>query len=87
MPIVQVHARKPGVGSAIEKFQGDVSAYIPQHAVVAHSECILGTVAAGIPPIDGSHGAGIRSNQSWKRKDAMAIVAAARCKGRKNGMA
>src|ERR1035437_4755294 len=73
--------------SAIEEFQGDVSTHVPEHTVVAHSETILVIVAAGIPAIDGRHGAGIRSNQIRKRKDAMAIVATACCKGRNYGMA
>src|SRR5208282_5881628 len=73
--------------SVIEKFKGDVCAYIPQQAVVAHSERILVIVAAGILAINGRHGAGIRSNQIRKRKDAMAIIAAACNKGRNHGMA
>jgi hypothetical protein len=46
------------VWSAIEEFKGDVSTHISQQAVVAHSETILGAVAAGIPAINGSHSAG-----------------------------
>jgi hypothetical protein len=46
------------VGAAIRELQDDVPAHISQQFVVAHSETILGIVAAGIPPIDGSHGAG-----------------------------
>src|SRR5271155_4603303 len=72
--------------SAVEKFKGDVCPHIPQQAVVAHSEGILVIVAAGIPAINGRHGTGIGGNQIGKRKDAMAIDAAVRCKGRNHGM-
>ena len=61
---------------AVQKFQGKVSAYIPQQAVVAHAEAIHGVVSPWIPTIYGSHGAGIGSDQRRERKDAMAIVAA-----------
>jgi hypothetical protein len=42
-----MHARKPWVWPTIEEFKGDVSTYIPQQAVAAYSETILGVVAAG----------------------------------------
>src|ERR1019366_8205251 len=41
-----MHARKPWVWPTIEEFKGDVSTYIPQQAVAAYSETILGVVAA-----------------------------------------
>src|ERR1035437_5905187 len=73
--------------SAIEEFQGDVSTHVPEHTVVAHSETILVIVAAGMRAIAGSQVAGIRRNQTRKRKDAVAIVPTACCKGRNYGMA
>src|ERR1035438_2059155 len=81
-----MHARKPWVWPTIEEFKGDVFTYIPQQAVVAYSETILGVVTAGIPSIDGSHGTGIRSEQRREREDAVAIFAAACCQGRNHGM-
>jgi hypothetical protein len=71
-----MYSRQQGVRSAVEKFQADVPAHISQKAVVAHAEAILGVIAAGIPCINGSHGAGIGGDERGKREDAMAIVAA-----------
>src|ERR1022692_3023545 len=77
---------KQGMGSAVNKFKSDVPAHISQHGVVTHPQCVLAVVAVGIPRIDGSHGAGIRSDERRKRKYTMAILAAAGCKGRGHGM-
>src|SRR5580658_7123545 len=85
--IVQMHARKQGVRSAIKKFQGDVSAHVSQHVVVADAECILGSEAVRVPAIDRGHRARIGRNKRRNREDAMAILAAARCQGRKHGVA
>src|ERR1035438_8757425 len=46
-----MHARKPWVWPTIEEFKGDVSTYVPQQAVAAYSETILGVVAAGMEPL------------------------------------
>src|ERR1700733_6423883 len=81
----EVHTRKKGVRS-IEKFHADVSADIAQHRVVAHPERILTVVAAGIPGIDSSHRAGIRSDERRERKDTVAIVPPARRQGRNHRM-
>src|SRR5450755_2688983 len=60
----------------VEKFHGYVAANEAQHAVVPHAERILGAVSIWIPPIDGSHGAGIGRSECRERKDAIAIVTA-----------
>src|SRR5712691_3964629 len=63
--------------TAIEEFNGDVSACRCEQIIVAHTKPIAGVVAAGIPRIYGGHSAGVRGDQSRKGKDAMSIVAAA----------
>src|SRR6202167_620241 len=68
---------KQRVGSAIEELEGDVSGRIYQKSVVTHPERIPGVVAAGIPRIDGGHGAGIRRDQRREREDTVAVLAAA----------
>src|ERR1700686_4771444 len=73
--------------SAIEEFQGDVSANRPQQGVVAHAQRIRGFVAAWIPRIHSSHGASIWSDQSRDRKHAMALFAAACCESGNHGVA
>src|SRR5580693_3127243 len=86
MPIVEMHSRKQGVGPAIEELKAEICTRIPQKAVVAHPERVLGIVTAWIPPIDRSHGSGIRSDEIRKRKDAMAVLAAAGREGRDHGV-
>src|SRR5580704_18755288 len=86
MPIVHMHSRKQGVGPAIEELKADICTRIPQKAVVAHPERVLGIVTAWIPPIDRSHGSGVRSNEIRKRKHAMAVLATACCESRDNGV-
>src|SRR3984957_9872701 len=63
--------------SAIEELQEDVSAHRSQQGVVAHSQPVRGFVAAWILRIHGGHDARIWSDQSWDRKHAMAVCAAA----------
>src|ERR1700685_1457807 len=86
MRTVEVHARKQGVGTAIEKFQSNIPPHVSQHGVITHSESILVIVAVGIPRVDGCHRAGIRGDERWKRKDAMAVLTLACRKGRDHGM-
>ena len=87
MSVIEVHARKQGVGTAVEELQGDVSAHISQQGVVAHSERILTIVAAGIPRVDSSQRTGIRSDECRDRKDTVSIFAAACGQSRNQGMA
>lgn len=87
VPIVKVHARKQGVRSPVKELQGNIAAHVPQQAVIAHSECIFGVVAVGVPSIDRSHSAGIWRDESGKRKDAMAIIATPCCERRNHSVA
>src|SRR5580700_12191645 len=82
MRTVEVHSRKPGVRTAKQKLQSDIPAHVSQHGVITHSESILVVVPVGIPRVDSSHRAGVRGYERRKRKDMMAIVAAACRKGR-----
>ena len=87
MPIVQMHASEQGVGSAVEELQADVPGYVSHHGVAAHPERIPGAVAAGVPAVDGRHGACIRRDKRRKREDAVAVFAAACCQGRNHSVA
>jgi hypothetical protein len=78
---------KQRVGSAVDEFQGDISAHIYEESVVAHPECIFGAISVGIPRVNGSHGAGIRRDQRREREDAVAVLAAACCQSRDHSMA
>src|ERR1035437_10912811 len=85
--IVQIHAGKQGVGSAIEKLHGNVSAGIEQQAVIAHPKGILRAEAVRVPSIDRSHRSRIGRHQRGEREDAVAVIAAARRQGGEQGMA
>src|ERR1035437_8148131 len=85
--IVQMHAGKQGVGSAIEKLHGNVSAGIEQQAVIAHPKGILCAEAVWVPAIDRSHRTRIGRDKRGEREDAVAVIAAARRQGGKHGMA
>src|SRR3984957_12523694 len=74
------------MGSAIDKFQSNVSAHISQQAVIAHPERVPGIVASGVPRIDGGHGSGIWRDQRRKRKGTVPVCAAASRKSGNHGM-
>src|SRR5580658_1353471 len=82
-----MHPGEQRVRPAVKKFQAEVRANVSEHEVIAHPKCVLAAVAAGIPRIDGSRGAGIGSDERGERKYAVAIVALARGKGGDHGMA
>lgn len=70
VPVLQVHARKQGVGAAIDKFHRDVSRCMAKRAIVTHSESIFGVVTARVPSIDSRHGAGVGCDESGQRTSA-----------------
>jgi len=74
-------------GVRCKKTPGRCSANIPQHGVVAHAKRVLGVVAAGIPRINSSHRAGVRSDDRRERKYTMPVIALACRKGRDHGVA
>src|ERR1700677_2404598 len=87
MRVIQVHSRKQRVGPTIEELEGHISAHVRQQAVVTHAEPIHCAESIWVPPIDRSHRARIGSGKRRKRKDAVPIVAAARCDRGEYGVA
>ena len=66
-------AHKKGMRAAVNEFFRNIQACEREEVVIAHAQTIFDAKAAGVPAVDGRHGACVRSDQGRKGQTAVTV--------------